>query len=313
VAGGLDAWIASIRDSNSPIFVSDDDKIMPTPYKESPASEQTALAVAIFIFKPSYMLLSAALIFWLWRYRSPEIRAITWGLTSFLAGEIFCAINIIFFSHADYLLELAHSYGMVVGFGFFAFGALEIIDLHVLGYSTRESGCAANCDPCHKENGMSCKVRQLALLASIALVVLTFMPLTANFISVSYNTTIFHLPFNYSHPVVYQMFETRFSPAYAIILLGSAIIAGFLGRDGWQISKVLAAAGAGALGFSFLRLMVFHFYSNNLVWFEFWEETTELLFVFGLALVLCMFRGRREKLSAFVFPADDEIPNSPSP
>ncbi|XUX00423.1 MAG: rhodanese-like domain-containing protein [Dehalogenimonas sp.] len=300
VAGGLEAWIGSIRGSDAPAFVSDDGKTVPAPYEESPVSEQAALAIAILIFKPSYMLLSAALIYLLWRYRSIEIRAISWGLAAFLAGEIFCAINIIFFNHADYLLELAHSYGMVVGFAFFAFAAVEIIDRHILGYSTRDSGCAlaADCDPCRKENGVRCKVSQLAILASIGLLVLAFMPLTTDFISVSYNTTIFHSPFNYSHPVVYQMFETRFASAYAIILLGCSILALLIGRNGWRISKVLAAAGIGALGFAFLRLMVFHFYSNNLVWFEFWEETTELLFVFGMAIVLWMFRERLGKQAA---------------
>jgi rhodanese-related sulfurtransferase len=297
VAGGLEAWIASIDDLEIPVFVSGDGQTVPAPYKESPASEQMALAVAILLFKPSYMLLSAALIYWLWRYRSPEIRAITWGLTAFLTGEIFCAVNIVFFNHADYLLELGHSFGMVVGFAFFALAAVEIIDRRVLGYSNRDLNCSVNCDPCHRENGISCKVRQIALLASIALLVLAFMPLTANFISVSYNTTMFHSPFNYSHPVVSQLFETRFAPVYAIILSGCSIVAMFIGRDGWRISKVLAAAGAGALGFSFLRLMVFHFYPNNLVWFEFWEETTELLFVFGLAIGLWIFRERLGKPS----------------
>jgi len=36
--------------------------------------------------------------------------------------------------------------------------------------------------------------------------------------------------------------------------------------------------------------MVFHFYQDNLVWFEFWEETTELMFIGGLGFLLWSFR-----------------------
>ncbi len=296
VSGGLEAWIASVEDPEAPVFVSGTGEFVPVPYKESPVSEQAALATAILIFKPIYMLLSAALILWLWRFRSPEIRAIRWGLIAFLAGETFCAISIVFFNHADYLLELLHSYGMVVGFAFFAFAAVEMVDRRVLKFSAIEPGCALsqNCNPCVKNGGYACKVRQLALILIVAALALAFMPLTAKPMSVSYNTSVFQSPFNFSHPVVYQIFETRYVPVYAAIMLVAAIGVWVAGRGGFGLIKILVAGGIGALGFSFLRLMVFHFYSDNLVWFEFWEEATELMFIGGLAIVLWMFRGRLE-------------------
>ena len=55
-------------------------------------------------------------------------------------------------------------------------------------------------------------------------------------------------------------------------------------------SKVFFAAGAGAMGFSFFRLLLLHAYRDNLVWFAAWEEVTELLFVSGAGLVLWVFR-----------------------
>ena len=55
-------------------------------------------------------------------------------------------------------------------------------------------------------------------------------------------------------------------------------------------SKVFFAAGAGALGFSFFRLILLHVYRDHLAWFGIWEEVTELLFIISAALVLWIFR-----------------------
>jgi hypothetical protein len=55
--------------------------------------------------------------------------------------------------------------------------------------------------------------------------------------------------------------------------------------------KVFFAAGIGAMGFSFFRLILLHCYSDNLVWFAAWEEITELLFSVGVLLVLRTFRA----------------------
>ena len=56
-------------------------------------------------------------------------------------------------------------------------------------------------------------------------------------------------------------------------------------------SKVFFAAGMGTMGFSFLRLVLFHAFRDNLVWFGAWEEVTELLFVLGVGATLWIFRG----------------------
>jgi hypothetical protein len=55
-------------------------------------------------------------------------------------------------------------------------------------------------------------------------------------------------------------------------------------------SKLFLAAGVGALGFSFFRLIFVQLYRDRLAWFSFWEEITELIFVAGAALILWVFR-----------------------
>ena len=56
------------------------------------------------------------------------------------------------------------------------------------------------------------------------------------------------------------------------------------------LSKLLFAAGMGPLGFSLLRFFLFASFKNNQVWFEFWEEATELLFIAGVGIALWIFR-----------------------
>jgi hypothetical protein len=46
----------------------------------------------------------------------------------------------------------------------------------------------------------------------------------------------------------------------------------------------------GALGFSFFRVALNGIFANNLVWFEFWEEATELMFVGFIGFVLWRFQ-----------------------
>lgn len=77
----------------------------------------------------------------------------------------------------------------------------------------------------------------------------------------------------------------------AIILLTASLLILSVKRDDplpW--AKLAFAAATGPLGFGFFRLMLGSCYSGNLVWFAFWEETTELLFIVAVAFVLWTFR-----------------------
>ena len=62
-------------------------------------------------------------------------------------------------------------------------------------------------------------------------------------------------------------------------------------EDKPSLSKVFLPAGVGPLGFSFLRGILFKWYSHNLVWMIFWEEFTELLMVAAVIVVLWVMVG----------------------
>ena len=98
------------------------------------------------------------------------------------------------------------------------------------------------------------------------------------------------MSYNYSHPIIYQFFEMRYAPVYALILLGVAFLAFLLSRSNRGLFKVLLAMGIGPLAFSFLRTVFFGIYHDNLLWPNFWEELTELMYVSGVGFILWLFR-----------------------
>jgi hypothetical protein len=55
-------------------------------------------------------------------------------------------------------------------------------------------------------------------------------------------------------------------------------------------SKIFFAGAIGTSGFSLFRFLVFQGYRDNLVWMDFWEETTELLYIAGVVVILWYFR-----------------------
>ena len=106
--------------------------------------------------------------------------------------------------------------------------------------------------------------------------------------------------------MLFQIYEIRYCPLAAVLLLAIALaVLAFKRRDPVLWSKVFFAAGVGAVGLSFLRLAILQLYRDNLAWFTFWEEVTELIFVAGAGLVLWFFR---EGLLAGRTPAQQIAP-----
>ena len=73
----------------------------------------------------------------------------------------------------------------------------------------------------------------------------------------------------------------------------AALVTFYLRKDDpLPFAKVLLASGLGFFGFSMFRLVLFQVYRDNLTWFVFWEEVTELIYIVGVGAVLWIFRGR---------------------
>ncbi len=263
------------------------------PFRISPWHEQVAAVASGFAIKPTYTLLSLLLVAMLWRSRSSDLVALRWAMIFFFIGENFCAANYFIYRETSYLFEYLHSYGMLLCFGFTTYAVLEGMDRRIFMLSDPNHKCAALslCGPCTKYSDVSCGLKHTFYVLIPACMVLACMPLCADRITVSYNTDIFGTFYNYSHRLVYQLFEALYCPAAAVLGMTMSLLILLIRRnDPLPAAKIAFAAGMGPLGFGMMRMILAGVYRQNQVWFTFWEEVTELLFIMGICCVLWIFR-----------------------
>jgi hypothetical protein len=173
------------------------------------------------------------------------------------------------------------------------YAIIEGIDRRILLLSDPEKKCSAInlCRQCIKYTQAPCGLRRTFFLVIPACIVVALMLPTADLADTSYNTYIFNTFYNYNHSLVHQLYETRFLPAAAIVLLAISLVVLICDKQrSIDCAKVIFAAGAASMGFGFLRMILIGSYSENLVWFAFWEETTELIFIAGVCYILWLFR-----------------------
>ena len=298
IKGGIQEWIGVAKGGCSQRFCSfqtASGETRPLPYREASFFEQLMACVAAFGAKPAYMLLSFMLAVIMRRLKSHDMVALRWAFIFFFIGEGFCAINYIFLSEDSYLVEYLHSFGMVLAFGFTTFAFFEGVDLRLVKYSDANEKCAAIplCGACIKYTDVPCGFKRAFLWLIPSVAALSFIPLLASLHTDSYNTDIFGTLYNYSHPVIFQIFETRYAPILTIVFSAIAYFTLRLrGNNSILLAKIFFAAAAGFLGFSMFRLILFGVYRDNMLWYVCWEEFTEFLYIGFAAIVLWIFHGR---------------------
>jgi rhodanese-related sulfurtransferase len=298
VTGGIQSWIASAEQPGYPAIATlmlGSGEATPLPYRSAPVVEQWLAVTAGFVVKPLYMLLSAVLILMLRRQSAKDLVFLRLGLILFLIGETFCTINYLFFNELSEAVEYLHGLGMVLGLSLILAALLEGLDSRIIHFSRAADKCAAIglCKVCSKYAQAPCGLRRLFLILIPSATILAGIPLTATTQAVSYNTTILGTPYNYTHAVVQQLFEIRFAPVAAVVLLSLSFgKLALKGAQGVSRAKVLFGVGLAYLVFSLLRLMLLSMYSTDMVWFVFWEEATELILMAAILAVLLVFRQR---------------------
>jgi len=296
IEGGLHAWIAHMGKPSAgltSLITSPEEKEFLF-YRVAPSHEQWLAVLTGYGIKPLYTILSFILIILLWKKDEIELVALKYSMIFFFLGENFCAVNYLFFKHESYLFEYLHSLGMVICFGFVTYALFHGVDKYVIHYSDQSKKCAflGLCAQCFKYEAVSCVLIKIFIFISLATSVISLMPLFAELKMISYNTEIWRTLYNYSHPVIYQIFEVRYCPIIAGLAFASAGLILLTKKDDpLPLAKIVFAAGCGSAGFSFFRFILFHGYQDNLVWMEFWEEITEFIFIGGVAFLLWQFRG----------------------
>ncbi len=265
------------------------------PFHNATAFEQFLAVAGGFGFKITYSLLSLILVIVLWRSRAADLTALRWAMIFFFIGENCCAVNYAFFGEMSYLFELLHAYGMLLCFAFTTYAIIEGVDNRIVHISDPEESCGALqlCGRCIKHADVPCGLRRVFYLLIVAMMVATGMLLTADFHRVAYNVEIYGAPYTYSNPMAYQLYEIGYCPLVALVMFAVSLLM-LLRAKGNRLgpSKMAFAAGVGALGFGSLRMILAGAYSQRMVYFVFWEEATELLFIIGVCCVLWIFRRR---------------------
>ena len=289
-------WIAGVTWVNQPAYE-----------HQLSLGEQGVLVLAVYGIKLAYMLLALAAAAVLWKERGTPWRAALGSLIAFWIGEFFCAINILFFKEEALVFEYLHSLFMVYCVGLLFYAVMEAADESILKFSDPKARCAlvGVCKDCSKgASTRPCLLHRLFAWMIPLGALLALMPLMAQPLDVSFNTTVFGVSRTLTHLMPIQWYELRFSPAAGLALLVGAWLAlvwqgGTV--NGLHLSKVLLSNGMGLLGFSFMRLAFAAFYRENLVWFVFWEELTELLLVVGVLVVALLLRpGKFARLRTLV-------------
>lgn len=296
VRGGVQEWIGSVGGPEGGLFdrfKSTSGQTWSFPFRHLPWHEQLLTVINAFGIKPTYTILSLILVIILWRSRSPDLAALRWSMICFFLGENFCAANYIFFRDTSYLFEYFHSFGMLLSFGFTTYALLEGIDRRILMLSDPNRKCAALglCRQCIKYENVPCGLRRAFFIIIPALAIVALMPLCSDLYSTSYNTMIFGTFYHYARRMIYQQFEMQYCPIATVALLTVSLLILTLKKENpLPLAKIFFAAGAGPLGFGMFRSILTGMYSQDLVWFAFWEESTELLFIMGVCFLLGIFR-----------------------
>src|SRR4030042_6481036 len=120
VRGGTQEWIGGVAGPKADVFdrwITQTGEIAEFPFHPMPRHLQLLAVIIGFVVKPTYMLLSLAVVIVLWQSKSADLAALRRAMIFFFAGESSCAVYYVF-SQACYLLEYLHSFGMLLSFGF---------------------------------------------------------------------------------------------------------------------------------------------------------------------------------------------------
>jgi len=297
VRGGMQAWVAApkgVRGKTLGRYVDAKGQTTALPFRESPPHEQFAAVASGYGMKTTYTLLSLVIVIVLWRSVAIDLVALRWAMIFFFLGENCCALNWHIFGETSYMLEFLHGYGMLLCFGLATYAGVHGLDSRVLMLSDPDRRCAALalCGRCVKHTDAPCGLKRTFYLIVPACMALAVMPLMADRQFESYNTVIYGTFYTYTHALPHQLFEFVFCPLAAVILFAASLGVLVFGKSASiEMPKVLFAMGAGPMGFGLLRMIVLAPYAHNQVWFTFWEEATELIFIIAVAATLWIFRA----------------------
>lgn len=251
-----------------------------------PAWKQWLVVLTGFAVKPLYMLLALGLAIGLRRAATPGTTALRRALWTFFAGETFCALNYAACGETSTVLDLLHSWGMVLAASFATWAVAAGAMRHLLPDDGR---CSLDrlCQPCTRAG--TCRHERLLPLAAVLVLCGAAVPLTASCQAIHATTTILGTPYVYGHDLAQVVFELRWCPLATIALAGLGLVLAVTRRAG---ALACICAASGPLAFAFFRLVLVAVWRDDPAWFLAWEEFGELATIGAVIWWLVVFRRR---------------------
>lgn len=236
------------------------------------SSELIALTASLLIVKPIYMFLSVAILLALWGRASLSVRALFWGFSALIVGELICGATFFAFQRELIVSEHIHSFGMMIEFSAIAFALIHFLDRRAVQNPIRISSTFSF-------------IAALGILAS-------FLPLAVSPSPSGYHADIFGYPYMYARFEFNQWVESRALPIASIFFFSLTLLSSSRTTQPkiLNVANVFLSAGIGLLAFSILRLSLGALFAERLVWFEFWEEATQLIVISTIAFLLWQFK-----------------------
>ena len=273
-------------------------------------SQQLAAVISGLGFKPMYMTLTFLLCIGLWKNRIRDIALARWGLAAFFTGEMFCALNYLIFSGGSDFFDTLHGLGMVVMGVLISWGLVVFFDERVLHVTAEKETCGFKrlCKTCWKYENVPCRLQRLVLFAAPALAVVALMPWCIPLRSLYQVSDVFGTNVLYSYSPVLQLTDFRLYSFLAAVLFLFTTVRLFRRKTPLKAIQPPFFAGVGLMGFSLFRFFLFETYRISPAWMDFWEETTELIMIFGLGWFLFQYR-----METGLWPFAKSAPSRPVP
>lgn len=251
-----------------------------TNLQEVNPSEQLALIASLVNIKPIYMFLCVAILLTVWDKTSSSARALLWGFSALLLGELICGATFFAFRRELILSEHIHSFGMMLEFSCIVFVLLDFLDRRATQTQT----------------GISPTVGFIAAMGILA----SFLPLAVSPSPSGYHADIFGFPYVYARFEFNQWVESRALPIASIFFFSLTLLSTTRTKLS-NAAKIFLSAGIGLLTFSILRLSLGAMFAERLVWFELWEEMTQLIIISTIAFLLWQFKREwiKERVALF--------------
>jgi hypothetical protein len=261
---------------------------------EQPLSllHQVVNVVSGLVIKPFYMLLSLVLILFLRRAHAMDLRLLQRSLVLFLAGELFCAVGYTPGIGGKAFIDVMHGAGMVAMGAYLSWGLFELLDSRVLRFADPEERCVMQrlCGRCFKREPVSCGVQQVFRLLAPGMAVVSLIPLCGPLEPLRVGLTVFgtRMVRVYYWPVI--LCELRLYPIAGYLLLAATGILMWGGPRSIRLARLPMFWGLGFETYALVRFFLVRAFLVDPTWADFWEESTELITVAALGLLLWVFR-----------------------